>query len=57
MFLGSVLHNIPNSDQGKIQRRVMEWFRHSKARRENEEKRMQRNEDNARSQNINLEAD
>lgn len=32
------IRNIPDSDQGKIQRRVMEWFRHSKARYENEEK-------------------
>ncbi|XP_029157237.1 uncharacterized protein LOC114940028 [Nylanderia fulva] len=40
----SILHNIPDSDQRKIQRRVMEWFRHSKARHENEEKRMNRRE-------------
>jgi len=35
----SILYNIPDSDQGKIQRRIMEWFRHSKARHQNEEKR------------------
>jgi len=39
IFLGSVLRNVADSDQGKIQRRVMEWFRHSKARHHNEEKR------------------
>jgi len=38
-FLGCVLQNIPDTDHGKIQRRIMEWFRHSKARHQNEEKR------------------
>ncbi|XP_070167966.1 uncharacterized protein [Polyergus mexicanus] len=42
----SIFHNIPDSDQGKIQRRVMEWFRHSKARHENEKKRTHRCEGN-----------
>ncbi|XP_070171336.1 uncharacterized protein [Polyergus mexicanus] len=42
----SILHNIPDSDQGNIQRRVMEWFRHSKARHENEKKRTHRCEGN-----------
>ncbi|KAM0727556.1 hypothetical protein ACS0PU_005805 [Formica fusca] len=42
----SILHNIPDSDQGKIQRRVMEWFRHSKAGHENEKKRTHRCEGN-----------
>ncbi|XP_071574407.1 uncharacterized protein [Temnothorax nylanderi] len=39
LIFRSVLQNVPDSDQKKIQQRVMEWFRHSKARSENEEKR------------------
>ncbi|XP_039304092.1 uncharacterized protein LOC105204900 isoform X2 [Solenopsis invicta] len=39
MIFSCVLQNIPNTDHGKIQRRIMEWFRHSKARHQNEEKR------------------
>ncbi|XP_032670198.1 uncharacterized protein LOC116843681 [Odontomachus brunneus] len=35
----SVLQNVVDSDQERIQRRIMEWFRHSKARHHNEEKR------------------
>ncbi|XP_029168722.1 uncharacterized protein LOC114938801 [Nylanderia fulva] len=42
----SILHNISDSDRTKIQRRVMEWFRHSKARHNNEKKRTVRDENN-----------
>lgn len=42
----SILTNIPDSDQGKIQRRIMEWFRHSKARYETEKKLIHRCESN-----------
>ena len=48
MFLGCVFQNIPDTDHGKIQRRIMEWFRHSKARHLNEKRKTQGdNGDNA----------
>lgn len=46
MFVGCVLQNVRDTDHGKI-RRIMEWFRHSKARHQNEEKRKAQCEDNA----------
>lgn len=46
MFVGCVLQNVRDTDHGKIQRRIMEWFRHSKARHQNEEKRKAQCEDN-----------
>ncbi|KAL0132851.1 hypothetical protein PUN28_000511 [Cardiocondyla obscurior] len=38
VIFSCILQNIPNADQGKIQKRIMEWFRHSKARHFNEQK-------------------
>ncbi|XP_032677051.1 uncharacterized protein LOC116846827 isoform X2 [Odontomachus brunneus] len=37
-----VLQNVTDSDQGRIHRRIMEWFRHSKERYKNEGKRCAR---------------
>ncbi|XP_011688387.1 PREDICTED: uncharacterized protein LOC105450302 [Wasmannia auropunctata] len=54
VIFSCVLQNIPDTDHGKIQRRIMEWFRHSKARHQNEEKRKTQGDvgDNAPAESI-----